>query len=148
MPRVEYTAHNALLGTIDPDAYAAAAYTSDWASMADAGGCMGALIATGTLGASATVDAKLQQATDSSGTGAKDITGKAITQLVKASNDDDQAWINVKQEDLDVAGGFTHVAIVLTVGTATSDAGAFLFGSPTDYPPASNVDLASVVEIV
>ena len=67
---------------------------------------------------------------------------------MKASNDDDQAWINVKQEDLDVAGGFTHVAIVLTVGTATSDAGAFLFGAPTDYPPASNVDLASVVEIV
>jgi hypothetical protein len=36
-----------------------------------------AVIKTGVLGASATVDAKLQQATDSSGTGVKDITGKA-----------------------------------------------------------------------
>jgi hypothetical protein len=39
----------------------------------------------GVLGASATVDAKLQQATDNSGTGVKDVTGKAITQLVKAT---------------------------------------------------------------
>jgi hypothetical protein len=45
----------------------------------------------GVLGAAATVDAKLQQATDTSGTGAKDISGKAITQLVKASNDNNEA---------------------------------------------------------
>jgi hypothetical protein len=44
-----------------------------------------AIINVGALGASATVDAKVQQATDGSGTGAKDITGKAITQLTKAS---------------------------------------------------------------
>ena len=44
-----------------------------------------ALIQTGVLGAAATLDAKLQQATDAAGTGAKDITGKAIVQIVKAT---------------------------------------------------------------
>lgn len=139
---------SALVATIDPDAYTAAAYTSDWAAVADFPEMM-ATISAGTLGTSATLDAKLQQATDSSGTGAKDITGKAITQLTQAGTDSDkQAVINVNQDELDVANDFTHVAIVMTIGTATSDAGAILQGFRPTYAPASDNDLASVDEIV
>lgn len=149
MPRGKSSDAIGLVATIDPDVYTAAAYTSDWAAMKDYPEMM-AVIMAGTLGSSATLDAKLQQATDSSGTSAKDISGKAITQMTQAGTDqsDTQAIINVNEEDLDVAGGFTHVAIVMTVGTATSDAGAALFGCNPNYGPADNFDLASVGEIV
>lgn len=132
--------------TIDPDAYAASTVTSDWVDMADFESIM-AIVFAGELGASATLDAKLRQATDGSGTGAKDITGKAITQLTKAGTDDDkQAIINCYADELDVNNGFTHVQLSMTVGVAASDAGAVILGFDSRYGPAT--DLASVDEIV
>jgi hypothetical protein len=108
------------------------------------------------LGASATVDAKLQQATDSSGTGVKDITGKAITQILKASGDNKVAMINVRDTDLDVNNGFTYVRLTVTVGTATSLIAACLSGFLPRYEPpvdsgsspAINLGSANVVQIV
>ena len=137
----------AVVAVIDPDANAAGALTSAWVDMSLFERVM-AIAMTGVLGTSATLDLKLVQATDGSGTGVKDITGKAIAQLVKASNDDDQAVINCMAEELDVEGGFTHVAMVHTVGTATSDSAAILLGVDATYQPASDNDLASVQEIV
>ena len=64
---------------------------------------LAAIINTGVLGASATVDAKFEQAQDVSGTGVKDITGKAVTQIVKATGDNKQALINIKPEDIAAA---------------------------------------------
>lgn len=137
----------AVVGTIDPDANAAGAVTSDYGDAGKFGSFM-AIAQSGILGTAATLDLKLVQATDSSGTGVKDITGKALTQLVKASNDDDQAIINVRAEELDVANGFAFVAMVHTVATATSDSSAILLGLDPRHGPASDFDLASVVEIV
>ena len=138
----------AVVATIDPDANTAQAYTSDWVNMKDWEQVL-AIVMAGDLGSSATLDAKLQQATDGSGTSAKDITGKAITQLTQAGTDSDkQALIQARADELDVAGGFTHVALVMTVGTATSDSGAVLLGLNPTYGPASDYDLASVDEIV
>lgn len=130
--------------TIDPDAYTAAAYTSDWVSMATYNRVM-AVVMAGTLGSSATLDAKLQEATDGSGTGNQDIAGKAITQLTEAGTDSDkQAIIECRADEL--TDGFTHVALVMTVATATSDAGALILGALARNEPAT--DLASVDEIV
>ncbi len=138
----------ALLATIDPDALAAGAHNSDWFDMSKFGTAM-ALVKVGQLGASATVDAKLEQAQDGSGTGAKDITGKAITQLTQAGGDDDkQAIINLRAEELDVNNGFTHGRLVITVATATSDADGSVLGFDPSYAPANKFDLASVDEIV
>ena len=138
----------AVVATIDPDAYTAAAYTSDWVNMADFEEVL-AVIKVGTMASTSTVDAKLQQATDSSGTSAKDVTGKAITQLTEAGSDSDkQALINLKSYELDVENGFTHVAVVVTVGTAASDMDATILGLRPKYGPASDYDLASVDEIV
>jgi len=107
---------------------------------------MMALIQTGVLGASATLDAKLRQATDSSGTGAKDITGKAITQIVKASGDNKIATIDLNVDtDLDSANGFAYVQVSLTIGTAASIVGAYLFGLP-GYEPATAYNAAAVVQ--
>lgn len=137
----------AVVATVDPDANAAGAINSDWINLAEFDSVM-AVIMAGILGASATVDAKFEQATDGAGAGAKDIAGKAITQLVKATNDDDQAIINVRANELDVDNLFTHVRLVLTVGTATSDTAAVVLGFDAPYGPANDFDLDSVVEIV
>ena len=137
----------AVLGTVDPDANTAAAVATDWVSMAEFDSVM-AIIMAGILGTSATIDAKMEQATDGSGTGKKDITGKAITQLVKATDDDKQAIINVRADELDVDNDFTHVRCEMTVGTATSDSAVILLGLDARHGPANESDLASVAEII
>lgn len=137
----------AVVATIDPDAYVASTVTSDWVAMSKFEHIQ-AIVMAGTLGASATLDAKLEQATTSGGAGAKDITGKSITQLVKATDDDKQAVINCRGEELDVDGGFDFVRLSMTIAVATSDAGGIVMGHGPRYAPASDNDLASVAEIV
>lgn len=138
----------AVVGVIDPDAASADTYTTGWISMSTFQSIM-AVVMAGALGSSATVDAKFEQAQDSGGTGAKDITGAAITQLTQAGSDDDkQAIIECNSEDLDLENAFTHVRLSLTVGAATSDVAALVLGSRPRYAPASDNDLASVAEIV
>jgi len=133
-------------GVIDPDANAAGALTSDYCDLGQFGSAMAVVLA-GAFGTSGTLDAKLVQATDSSGTGVKDIAGKAITQLTDGGSDSDkQAIINVFSEDLDTANGFNHVALVLTTATATGDSAGILFGCDPRY--SEGADLASVDEIV
>jgi hypothetical protein len=138
----------AILGVVDPDATAASTVTSDWCDMGKFKKAM-AIILAGALGSSATLNAKIEQATDSSGTGAKDITGKAITALTDAGSDSDkQAVINVDASELDVANGFDHIRLSMTVATATSDIAGLVLGFEPRFGPASDNDLASVDEIV
>ena len=139
----------AIVGTVDPDANTVGDKNTDFASMADFDSIM-AVISLGILGASATIDAKLEQATDAAGAGVKDIDGKAITQLVKATDDDKQAIINVRADELDVDGGFSFVRCTMAVGTATSDSAVLLLGLDARYGPATanDKDLASVAEII
>lgn len=59
---------SAVVATIDPDVYTAAAYTGDWVAAKNFERFQ-AIVMAGTLGTSATLDFKLQKATDSSGTG-------------------------------------------------------------------------------
>ena len=140
----------AVLGTVDPDALTATTHDTDWVDVRDFEKLM-AIISWGDLGEDATIDAKLREATDSSGTGAQDITSKAITQIdatVTPQPNDQQAIINLTGEEMDVANGFTHVSLRVTVATATSDGAAVLLGLNPRYGPASDRDLSSVVEII
>lgn len=138
----------AVVGCIDPDAYAASTVTTGWVAAKNFAKFL-AIIMAGALGSSATIDAKIQQAQDGSGTGAKDLTGAAITQLTQAGTDDDkQALINFSSDDLDINNSFTHVRLSMTVATATSDAGALLLGFDPRYAPASENDATTVDEIV
>lgn len=68
-----------------------------------------------------TVDAKIRQAQDGSGTGVKDIAGAAITQYT-AGDDNKWATIDVDAAKLDINNGFNHVALVITVGNGTTGA--------------------------
>lgn len=137
----------ALLTTVATASTAASTVTSGWVSMASFFAIM-AVIHTGTLGASATVDAKIEQATDSSGTGAKDVSGKAITQIVKATGDDKQAIINLRSGELDVANSFNYVRLSITVGTATSVIGGTVYGVNPRFGPASDYNATSVKQSV
>ena len=137
----------AILATIDPASQAVGTATTGWVSVANHHGLL-AVLQTGVLGASATLDAKLQQATDSSGTGAKDVSGKAITQIVKASGDNKQALINVKPEELDTVNGFGFVRVTVAVGVAASITGAQLLGVNPRYAPADAGNQAAVVQVV
>src|SRR6185312_6117871 len=96
-----------------------------------------AVITTGTLGTSATLDAKWQQADDSSGTNAVDV-GTALTQIVKASGDSKQAVMNfVPSVDYTEK---RYARLVMTVGVATSDAQAVVLGFDARHLPASDND--------
>lgn len=146
LPSAKISEQAAVLATINPVS-TATTVTSGWVSAANCERFL-ALIQTGVLGTSATVDAKLQQATDASGTSAKDITGKAITQIVKASGDNKQAEINLRAEELDVNGGFAFVQLSVTVGTAASLVAGVLLGGVAKNLPASALNQAGVVQIV
>lgn len=138
----------AVVGNIDPDAYTAAAYSTGWIAAKNFHEFL-AIVQAGTLGASATLDGKLEQASDGSGTGAKDITSKSITQLTQAGTDSDkQALINLRPSELDLDNGFTHFRLTITVGTATSDAGGIVLGLGPRTGPAQDNDAATVDEIV
>lgn len=125
-----------VLASIDPASIAASTVTSAWVPVTNFLSLL-LVVQTGVLGTAATVDAKIQQATDVSGTGAKDLSpGKSITQIVKATGDNKQALLDFRAQDLDAAHGFNYVRVSLTVGAAASIVGALLYGgSPRFMPP-------------
>jgi hypothetical protein len=137
----------AVLATVDPQDAATSAVTSDWVDVAKYPKISG-LVAAGAI--TGTIDFKLQQATDTSGTSAKDITGASITQL-SATDDNKQAWVNLEVDagNLDLANGFHFMACIVTpTGGTTNLAFAALLGAQARYKPVAGHDLASVAEIV
>ena len=135
----------ALVASINPSSQAVGSLTTGWVSMANVRTLL-AIISTGTLGALSTVDASLSQAVDATGTGAKAVTGKAITTLTGAGGV--QSLINLQAHELDVANGYQFVELTLTVGVAASETAALLLGASTRYEPASAYNQAGVTQIV
>jgi hypothetical protein len=138
---------NAIAAVINPASQAAGTVSSGWISMA-AYHQLCAVGLVGAFGASATVDAKLQQAQDSSGAGAKDITGKAITQMLAAGGNNKQFTIEVRDTELDANNGFGYVQFSMTVGTAATLVGGAVFGTLPQFMPGSAFDASSVVQHV
>lgn len=90
--------------------------------------------------ASETIDVQLYQGQGGS-TGAKAL--KAITQLAAhaTSNDNIQVVLSVDTNDLDVDGGYTHVAGRCVTGGATGGTvDLIVLGSQLRFQPASLVD--------
>jgi len=142
------SASSAIVGVIEPDATVVGNHSTGWISMSDFQAAQ-AIIMTGALGTAATLDAKLEQATDDAGAGVKDLTNAAITQLTKVAGDDNkQAIIEIWGEDLDIKNKYSHIRLTISVGTANSDCAALVLCSHPRQGPASEHDLASVAEIV
>lgn len=137
----------AIVGVVNPQS-ASSVQTSGWIDATKFHKFM-AIILAGALGSSATVDAKLEQATASDGTGAKDVTSKSITQLTKAGTDDNkQVVVNLKQEDLDFANGFKFFRLSITPATAACLISGVVLGLDPRYGMASDSDATTVDEIV
>lgn len=137
----------ALLATIDPVSQGAGAVSTGWVNMGNFEAML-AVLDVGAFGASATVDAKLQQALDSSGTTPKDITGKAIVQMLAAGGNNKQVTIDVRETDLDTNNGYCYVRLTVTVGVAATLVSAGLWGFFPQYEPAGAYNQAGVVQQV
>jgi len=120
----------AVRGLVEPTA-AASTFTTSWVDAGSAQ-CWLAVISAGTVGTSC--DAKIEQASDSSGTGAKDLSGAAITQLTAAGS----AQIQFKPGDLDVANDFNHVRLSITTVGATTVASGHLLSTCHRYEPQAD----------
>ena len=135
----------ALIGSVDPVSQAAGTVTTAWIPAAQYYSFM-AVVKAGVFGALATVDAKIRQATDASGTNAKDVTGKAITQLLAAGGNNRQAMINFRATDLDANNNFNYVQLSLTVGAAATLVSADVWGVYPRFEPVTQpVAVAQVV---
>jgi hypothetical protein len=138
---------SSLVGVIAPIS-AAAVQTSAWIDATTFHNFL-ATIGLGVVGAAATVDGKLQQATDNAGTGAKDVPGKAIVQFTKANADDGKtALINLKQEELDFANGFKFFRLSITPTVAASLIYGDVRGFDPRYGVATDGDLATVAQVL
>lgn len=139
------TEQYAVVATLNPDAYTASSRTTDYVNM-EFFHQISAILQAGTLGATGTLNAKILQATSSTGAGAVTVAGKAITALTTADNGK-LAIINLKTEEMNVVGGFSFAALRV-VSVATSDWGAIVLGLNPRYGPASANDLSDVDEII
>lgn len=134
------------LANIAPVSQGVGSVTSGWVSVKNYLSLM-ALINVGVFGASATVDANIQQATSAAGAGAKAITGKAITQMLAAGGNNKQCLINLKPQELDTNNNFAFVQLTITVGTAATLVSAELLGAPR-FEPAEALNQAAVTQIL
>ncbi len=137
----------AVVGVIPAQQAAAGTVVSNWVDMRNLFGALASLNL-GVLGAGATVDAKIEQATDANGAGMKPVPGLALAQIVKAGGDNRQAAINVRQEDLDKNGGFRFVRVSVTVGTAATFLSATLLGFDLRYGAGAANNLGTVAQTV
>lgn len=146
--------HVGVVAVCKPDATGAGNVDSGWVAVKDWLKFM-AVLSIGDLGSSATILLKLQQASDSSGTGAEDITGKVTATYTQAGTDysNKQAIINLAPEECVGAalsfksGTATHIRMRMTVATATSDATAILLGFGPRVQASDAIDSANVVAV-
>ena len=116
-----------ILATIDPASRAAGTATTAWVSVGNFQAFL-AVVETGVLRAAATLDAKIQQARDDTGTG-----------------DNKQALINLRPENLDSNNGFAFLRLSLTVEVAASIVAGKLIGVHPRYATAEVFNQAAVV---
>jgi hypothetical protein len=146
------SSRTAVVAVLDPKSLTANTYTTGWIDMQKFKSLL-AIVQVGAMGALATVAAKIEQASDSAGTGVKDVTGKSITTLTATASptvdaDNRQAEINLLDTDLDAANSFRYARLSVTTAVAASLVSAVVLGMDPENGPASDNDAASVAQIV
>jgi len=146
MYTARFTELNEIIAGLYPALKQAAAHNTAWTSMANHQRAI-YLVRVGAMTALSTLDFKLQQATAAAGTGAKDISGKAITQLTQAGGDGSETCVvELRTEELDVDGGFDYIRGVLTVGTDTVYCEVIPIKFAANHPPVSTSAITEVVD--
>jgi len=95
--------------------------------------------------ASETIDFKIEQATDSSGTGAKDLKAATQRSASASANDSKQIVISAMSDKLDSNNGFRYVRLRAVTGGATGGAANLAIWARPVYKPATQP--ASIVEV-
>ncbi len=99
----------------------------------------------GTVGGNVTW--KLTQATDSSGTGAKDIPN-AVGVTITTSNDPCVQFIELNSGSLDLKNGFTYVRAEVTVATGTPPWGVNLIQHQLRHKPVEqDTTVTAIVDV-
>ncbi len=138
----------AVVGVIDPDAYAASTVTTGYIDMKLFRRFM-AIVTVGDIVSTGVVNAKLIAYTDGAGAGAFDIPGAAITALTEAGTDSNkQAVINFNTDSLAGDTEYTHFRLSMALTVAGADAGAVVLGFDPRYSPATDNDATTVDSIV
>lgn len=103
------------------------------------------IVQAGAIAAAGVVDAQIYQATDDVGTGAKAITGKAITAL-DDGDDNAIAVIELNASELDVANRFDYILGSISHGGAAAcvTSGVMIRLQPR-FKPVDDSNLAEVV---
>lgn len=147
MGNLDPSARVAMVGVIPAQQAGVGTVSSNWVDMAKATALLASLNV-GVIGAGGTIDVRIDQATDASGTGAKPVAGLATTQIVKAGGDNRQVAINVRQEDLDKNAGYRFGRVSVTVGGAASFLSAMLIAFDLRYGAGGANQLPSVAQTV
>jgi hypothetical protein len=102
------------------------------------------IVGVGAFGASATVDAKIQESVDTTDGNFTDVSGGAITQLVAAGGDNRIAILEIGAGSL--TSGKKYTRVVVTVGTAATLVAAFALGVEAAQKPGSQSNDTSVAQ--
>ena len=105
------------------------------------------LLYVGDLGAGASLNAGLEQASTAAGGGVKAIAGKTITTLLQVGGDgpDEAICIELQTEELDVDGGFEFVRFYVTIAVADCTYSAALFGTCSRFKPVAVTNWTEIV---
>ncbi|MGT2515117.1 hypothetical protein ACVOMT_13615 [Sphingomonas panni] len=147
MGNLDPSARVAMVGVIPAQQAAVGAISSGWVDMRNAFEVL-ATLNIGVIGAAGTIDARIEQATDVNGAGAKPVAGLAVAQIVKAGGDNRQAAITLRQEDMDKNAGYRFARITVTVGGAASFLSAMLVAFDLRYGAGGANQLSSVAQTV
>jgi len=103
-----------------------------------------ALLHLGEPGQGATIDVAVTQATDTLGTGAKAVAGKAPNQAV-AADAGGYIGIELRTDELDASNDFNCVQVTVTVGAAAYTYSLYVFGLVPRYEPVGITDFHQLV---
>lgn len=135
----------AVVGVIDPDQYTTGTFSSGWIDFKLWNRLLAVLL-TGDMASSATLNGNFQEAKTSTGGSAQTLTSGTFNLTALSDTDDNkQVLVNIRQDAL--TDQFTHVRFNLVVADGLSDAGVVILGEGKRLP-ASNNDLSTVTEIV
>lgn len=135
----------AVVSTIDPQTVANTEKVGDYVDMSK----YQKVIFVFSLGdmAAETIDCRVQEATDSGGTGAQAL--KAATQLAAHASNNDNKQIVIEVNAANLSDGFKFVAPRMITGAGTGGPASCVgLAAVNRYDPANAGDLATVVEIL
>lgn len=99
----------------------------------------------GDMGPGATCAVSIRQASDTTGTGAKAISGKNLTLLHQPGDSDDLYAIELRTEELDVNNNFDCVSVRLTITVAGVELAYTLFGLEPRFAAVPTTNWAEIV---